>query len=544
MVNLKFLSSFLLPFAGRIFAQESVSADAVVMPDILPVASGLDLNLTIATENGETNLLLDADNQVTTGFKSLSAYLKENPQRNAQDLEECPVDGFENKIEITTSGQCVHNIKNTTKEAPPSQLKDFDSDMTLFFVIDGSDSVKSAEFERVKIWIHGLVKSLHYDAKAKDSEVFVLLIQFSDDYRLEYAQKIATRGKKSTKALDKFREVLTNMRQMSSKTKLFNALEGVSQLTRKRGEETEFYTGLMEFFEKNPRAYNPEYVDLIAYDTHMQLCNMTTRSDLVENEELKVERPCSNRLLILSDMRHNNKEDRLAFEKNIKTDDNIISTLQEAYDRIDTIVIGDVNMDPSSAGILRQLGVHGTQYHLEDYEGLTKNNKVLEVARNLVSYNDDCVLDIAIIIENLDCECDPVTHEKRFTRAKEFLSGVINNYMQDPDQNIGVSVSVNSYYESKMIPSNFAKDLKDINYNIKRVQLNSNLKKSQRSGVNMVESISKVASKLVANAGSRQNVNRVIILLTDEDLDDESTGGLSITVSQYHGLKNTLRAIW
>ena len=73
------------------------------------------------------------------------------------------------------------------KIIPPANTKD----INLFFVIDGSDSVTEDEFDLIRIWVIGTIRSLQHKMSDEDKKLFVTILQFSDDYRIEFSQNLS-----------------------------------------------------------------------------------------------------------------------------------------------------------------------------------------------------------------------------------------------------------------------------------------------------------------------------------------------------------------
>ena len=74
--------------------------------------------------------------------------------------------------------------------------------ISLFFLIDGSDSINRNDFNKIKLWVNGLTQSIYRRAVEEEKSLFVTVVQFSKLYKIEFADVLYDGSRRNETSAD------------------------------------------------------------------------------------------------------------------------------------------------------------------------------------------------------------------------------------------------------------------------------------------------------------------------------------------------------
>ena len=98
--------------------------------------------------------------------------------------------------------------------------------ISLFFLIDGSDSITRDDFIKIKLWVNGLTQSIYRRAVEEEKSLFVTVVQFSKLYKIEFADVLydGSRRNETSADLTSWGLILFSLCSFFSALKFFSSL--------------------------------------------------------------------------------------------------------------------------------------------------------------------------------------------------------------------------------------------------------------------------------------------------------------------------------
>ena len=290
--------------------------------------------------------------------------------------------------------------------------------LNLYYLIDGSDSIRSSEFKFIKLWVHGLVGKLYYTIKEQnalkgtDQKLVVSLIQWSDVTQLHFTGEL-----ESEEDLAVFQKSVNDMKQLSSSTQTMNGLQETLNLAKNKNGYT------MKIAASGIQQFDAD-------GNEVSGMNLSGLADINDNPEF------SKALVLISDLRHNLASDYDSMSPGL---------LQEVRDKFEQIDVVVARNDNSQLAGVRELALSGTFFPITEYKKITSPSFVQKTSDSLISHIER--VKIEVFIDNISCGCRPAEDSKnRFEYSKQFVIQSLLELEKRMDKNSPKPTYQVSYY--------------------------------------------------------------------------------------------------
>ena len=289
------------------------------------------------------------------------------------------------------------------------------------FLIDKSDSIEAHEYRQFKDWIHGTIVNLKREQALlnnRESENFLMIIQFSTGTIVEYATKIDT-----PEFDNSFKTKLLNLKQDHTSTNLFQSLTFLSHLLDHDSQvdyETMKNDAKFRAFETNGDVINRDLWN----ESNRKSCSATNDAE-----------GCTRRsLFILSDgmpsdsFDQANQEfyhyDNCGYNSSISDRCDLQDHLDHVFDRRDVIVVSSnskIQSRTQREDIRRLHSSNGFYSSISSLNEISTLNYDLDMSQR--SCDKKCEYEVIVALEKSMCFCETYAEGFRaFVALKKFAN--------------------------------------------------------------------------------------------------------------------------